>query len=62
MKLPRVPVSDNIPGGDVPTFRKLWENIRSKMPEERSRKSQEISTHSAFPPTLITALDALYGH
>jgi len=29
VKLPRVPVADNIPGADVPIFRNLWENIRS---------------------------------
>ena len=26
VKLPRVPVADNIPGKDVPIFRNLWEN------------------------------------
>jgi len=29
VKLPRVPVADNIPGSDVPKFRNLWEHIRS---------------------------------
>ncbi len=31
VKLPRVPVADNIPGNDMPMFRNLWEHIRSKM-------------------------------
>ena len=32
MKLPRVPVADNIPGANVPVFRNLWEHIRPDMP------------------------------
>jgi hypothetical protein len=34
VKLPRVPVADNIPGGDMPKFRNLWEHIRTKMPKK----------------------------
>ncbi|MBN2088919.1 DEAD/DEAH box helicase family protein, partial [candidate division KSB1 bacterium] len=29
VKLPRVPVADNIPGNEMPRFRNLWEHIRS---------------------------------
>ena len=32
VKLPRVPVADNIPGDEMPMFRNLWEHIRKKMP------------------------------
>src|SRR6266566_533447 len=39
VKLPRVPVADNIPGGDVPKFRNLWEHIRTRMPKKGARKS-----------------------
>ena len=34
VKLPRVPVSDNVPGGDMPRFRDLWTHIKSKMPKK----------------------------
>src|SRR5579864_8236494 len=34
VKLPRVPVADNIPGGDMPMFRNLWTHIRSRMPKK----------------------------
>jgi hypothetical protein len=27
VKLPRVPVADNIPGGEMPKFRELWKHI-----------------------------------
>ena len=31
VKLPRVPVADNIPGAEVPVFRNLWEHIGNDM-------------------------------
>ena len=34
MKLPRVPVADNIPGEEVPVFRNLWEHIGKDMPKK----------------------------
>jgi type III restriction enzyme len=61
VKLPRVPVADNIPGGDTPKFRNLWEHIRSKMPKKGRGKAETLDPLS-LPTTLITALDALYGH
>ena len=33
VKLPRVPVADNIPGDEMPRFRNLWEHIRTRMPK-----------------------------
>ncbi len=61
VKLPRVPVADNIPGGDVPIFRNLWENIRSKMPKKGRGKGGDPDPLS-IPVELQTALEALYGH
>jgi type III restriction enzyme len=61
VKLPRVPVADNIPGGDMPKFRNLWEHIRSKMPKKGRGKSKELDPLS-LPTALQTALEALYGH
>jgi type III restriction enzyme len=34
VKLPRVPVADNISGDEMPMFRNLWENIRKQMPKK----------------------------
>jgi type III restriction enzyme len=34
VKLPRVPMADNIPGGDTPKFRNLWEHIGKKLPKK----------------------------
>ncbi|MFZ2913739.1 MAG: DEAD/DEAH box helicase family protein, partial [Rectinemataceae bacterium] len=61
VKLPRVPVADNIPGGDMPKFRNLWEFIRSKMPKKGRGKAGALDPLS-IPVELQTALEALYGH
>jgi len=61
VKLPRVPVADNIPGGDMPMFRDLWKHIRSKMPKKGRGKANTLDPLS-LPPQLQTALEALYGH
>ncbi len=61
VKLPRVPVADNIPGGETPMFRNLWEHIRSKMPKKGRGKDNALDPLS-IPVQLQTALEALYGH
>ena len=61
VKLPRVPVADNIPGSDMPAFRDLWEHIGAKMPKKGRDKSGALDPLS-IPVELQTALDALYGH
>jgi type III restriction enzyme len=61
VKLPRVPVADNIPGTDMPMFRNLWDHIRAKMPKKGRGKSAALDALK-LPPQLETALEALYGH
>lgn len=61
VKLPRVPVADNIPGNDMPKFRNLWEHIGKKMPKKGRGKGQALDPLS-IPVELQTALEALYGH
>ena len=61
VKLPRVPVADNIPGGDMPKFRNLWEHIRKDMPKKGRGKTSGLDPLQ-IPVTLQTALEALYGH
>ena len=61
VKLPRVPVSDNIPGGDMPRFRNLWEHIGREMPKKGRGKGTAPDPLS-LPTQLNTALEALYGH
>ena len=61
VKLPRVPVADNIPGGEMPKFRNLWEHIRKDMPKKGRGKASGLDPLQ-IPVQLQTALQALYGH
>ncbi|MHB1132159.1 MAG: BPTD_3080 family restriction endonuclease [Chloroflexota bacterium] len=61
VKLPRVPVAENIPGSEMPMFRNLWENIRKDMPK-KGRGQGEALDPLKLPTRLQTALEALYGH
>lgn len=61
VKLPRVPVADNIPGNEMPMFRNLWEHIRAKMPKKGRGKGEQLNPLD-LPTQLQTALEALYGH
>ena len=62
VKLPRVPVADNVPGGEMPKFRNLWEHIGKKMPKKGRGKAGQTLDPLSLPAELQTALEALYGH
>ncbi|MDP8921306.1 MAG: DEAD/DEAH box helicase family protein [Chloroflexota bacterium] len=61
VKLPRVPVADNVPGGEMPRFRELWKHVGPKMPRKGRGKAANLDPLS-LPVELQTALEALYGH
>jgi type III restriction enzyme len=61
VKLPRVPVAENIAGDDMPKYRNLWENIRKEMPKKGRGKGGELDPLE-LPLLLRTAISALYGH
>ena len=60
VKLPRVPVVDNVPGAETPMFRNLWDHIGKKLP--KGRATTATFDPLALPSELQTALQALYGH
>ena len=60
VKLPRVPVSDNVARDEMPIYRNLWDHIGKKMPK-KGRGETSLNPLD-LPPQLQTALDALYGH
>ena len=60
VKLPRVPVSDNLPTGEAPLYRNLWPTVRDRMPTG-TRGGQRLDPQD-LPLEVKTALDALYGH
>ena len=55
VKLPRVPVADNIPGGDMPKFRNLWQHIRTRMPKKGRGKAKTLDPLS-LPVELQTGM------
>lgn len=61
VKLPRVPVDQNVtPGPDGnPDFRNLWPRISKEMPRP-GKKAANFSPEK-LPQLLLTAIDALYG-
>src|SRR5216117_1467037 len=61
VKLPRVPVAENIPGNEMPVYRDLWANIRTDMPKKGRGQCEELDPLK-LPTRLQTALQALYGH
>lgn len=61
VKLPRVPVSDNVPNAEVPIYRNLWDRIGKRMPKKGRGKSGPGNPLD-LPNELQTALYALYGH
>ncbi|MBB3982839.1 type III restriction enzyme [Sphingobium fontiphilum] len=66
VKLPRVPVMDNVPGGDTPMFRNLWDHVGKQLPKKgrgsgAGKKGGGLDPQK-LPNELLTAIDALYGH
>lgn len=61
VKLPRVPIAENIPGEELPVFRNLWEHIRKDMPKKGRGQGEDLDPLK-LPTRLQTALQALYGH
>ncbi len=64
VKLPRVPVAQNTPGEEMPTYRDLWENLKQATPRlpRAGRNAAESLDPLKLPLLLQTALQALYGH
>ncbi|MEP7283711.1 MAG: restriction endonuclease, partial [Rubrivivax sp.] len=61
VKLPRVPVAQNIPGDEMPVYRELWKNIKADMPKKGRGQGGDLDPLK-LPTRLQTALQALYGH
>jgi type III restriction enzyme len=61
VKIPRVPTSDDVMQGDLPTFRDLWPRIRADLP----KGSRDITARGGdprLPKELEGALIHLYGN
>ncbi len=63
VKLPRVPILDNVPTNEMPVYRDLWKHIGKKMPKKGRGKSGTLNPNLLAEVTpLITALESLYAH
>lgn len=60
VKLPRVPVSDNLVQTDTVVYRDLWKHIGKRLPKSASAAGK-LSPFD-LPNELQTALNALYSH
>lgn len=60
VKLPRVPVTDNLVQTDTVVYRDLWKHIGKDLPETTTGAAK-LSPFN-LPNTLKTALNALYSH
>ena len=64
VKLPRVPVAENIPGTEMPMFRNLWEALKKQkvtLPKAGRTKAGDLDPQK-LPVLLQTAIESLYGH
>jgi type III restriction enzyme len=59
VKIPRVPVADNMMRGDQPMYRSLWPRIREFLPR-KGRKTEAIEGEPKLPVELQGALHSLY--
>ncbi len=64
VKLPRVPVAENIPGDEMPKYRDLWENLKDAKPKlpRAGRGAAGKLDPLNLPILLQSALQTLYGH
>ncbi len=61
VKIPRVPTSDDVMVGDLPTFRDLWVRIRDDLPK-KGRDAATPTGDPRLPKQLEAALQHLYGN
>ncbi len=64
VKLPRVPIDDSLPSGDMPLYRDLWEELKKRgrsLPKKGAGKSGELDPRD-LAPEIQTGLYSLYSH
>ncbi len=61
VKIPRVPIDDNVPQENRPVFRELWKHVSGDLPRVGRRRANAVQDPLNLPPQLISAMEALYG-
>ena len=59
VKVPRIPVDDDVKNTDQPTYLALWQHVGDQLPKKRGRKAKSDSDWVP-PPVLEGALRSLY--
>ncbi len=59
VKVPRVPVDDDVDSTEQPTYLALWQHVGDELPKKQGRKA-ESDSEWAPPPVLEGALRSLY--
>ena len=60
VKIPRVPIDDNVPTEDRPVLREIWKHIGGVMPRTGRRRANTVQDPRSLPPQLVSALEATY--
>ncbi len=61
VKLPRVPVTDNLAGTETVVYRDLWKHVGKSLPKSTA-SAGKLSPFDLNPLLLHTALNSLYSH
>src|SRR5206468_2617748 len=61
VKVPRVPVEDNMMKGALPTYRNIWPLIREDLPK-KGRGTEAVGGEPKLPAELEGALQSLYSN
>jgi type III restriction enzyme len=59
VKVPRVPVDDNQMSGTLPTYRQIWEKVRTHLPR-KGRGTEAVGGEPVLPGELEGAIESLY--
>ena len=62
VKLPRVPIAENVPSDEMPIYRELWKHIGKDLPKKPKLVGEGRYDPRDLPAKLQTALEVLYGH
>ena len=60
VKIPRVPIDDNVPQEDRPVFRELWKHVSGPLPRAGRKRANTVQDPRDLPSRLISALKSLY--
>ena len=61
VKIPRVPIDDNVPSEDRPVLREIWKHVGAVLPRTGRRRANTVQDPLSLPSQLISALEATYN-